>query len=424
MALLKFKKGLLQALPTTKAEGTVYITTDSHEMYVDTSASERILLTNFKVFADEATLTAYQTAKKCSEGDLYYVEATKTLKYLKNSTLTNVIDTSTLTSLTTIVNGHTEQIANLTTKANELQTSIEGINASTVETTTPIVVTASVGNYKQGQKISVDDIQTIIKDMLSQDIDASVTTAVNASLVLSGTGAKEVGTVFTPSFSFSTNAGAYSQYRNSDTGEMVNQPTNVSFSGYSVTESNRPDGTTAGTSTSSSGTFTQFTVTDALTSSSPYKLTGSCKSSAGAVPKTYLGVDDPDNQIQAKTWSGLTSDTVYGYRNWFYGYKTAATKLDVAALTSAQMRSLTPRNGSFPSTIATTGMQQMFFAIPAGKKTSVDVSNNVNGAPCTMTKTTVQIQGANSYTAIAYDVWYVNNASADSGNNTYKIVVS
>lgn len=424
MALLKFKRGLLQALPTAKNEGTVYITTDSHEMYVDTSATERILLTNFKVFADDAALTAYQTAKKCSEGDLYYVEATHTLKYLKGTTLTNVIDTSSLTNLTSVVSNHTTQITDLTTKTSSLQTAIDGINASTVETTTPIVVTASVGNYKQGQKISVDDIQTIIKDMLSKDIDASVTTSVSASLALSGAGAKEVGSVFTPSFSFSTNAGAYSQYRDSDTGNMVNQPTNVTFSGYSVSENNRPDGTTAGTSTSSSGTFTNFTVTDALTSSSPYKLTGSCSSSAGAVPKTYLGIEDPDHQIKAKTWSGLVSGTVYGYRNWFYGYKTGTNKLDVSALTSAQMRNLTARNGSFPDTINTTNMQQMFFAIPAGVKTSVAVSNNVNGAPCTVEKTTVSIQGANNYTAIAYDVWYVNNSSADSGSNTYKIVVS
>lgn len=98
--------------------------------------------------------------------------------------------------------------------------------------------------------------------------------------------------------------------------------------------------------------------------------------------------------------------------------------LDVSALTSAQIRALTARNGSFPTTIDTNQMQQMFFAIPKGKKTSVKCSNNVNGAPCTMGKTEVEVEGANGFTAIAYDVWYVSSASADSGANTYKIVVS
>lgn len=424
MAYLSFKKGNLAALPSTKTEGVVYITQDSREMYVDISANERILLTNFKVFSEETDLTAYKEAKKCSEGDLYYIEKNRSLKYFKDDALLDIISTDDLTSLGATVAGHTTSINNLSTKVKTLETTVDGINASTVETTTPIIVTSPVGNYKQGDQISVDDIQTIIKNMLSEDIDASVATAVNASLTLSNSGAKEVGTVFTPSFSFSTNAGAYSQYRDPDTGGMVSQPTEVTFSSYSVTESNRPDNTTVGTSTSSSGSFTKFTVTDALTSAAPYKVTGSCKSSDGAVPKTYLGVEDPDHQIKAKTWSNLVSAGVYGYRNWFYGYKTSSTKLGVDALTSDQIRALTARNGSFPATLSTNGMQQMFFAIPAGKKTNVEVSNNVNGAPCTVSKTTVSVQGANSYTAISYDVWYVNNASADSGSNTYKIVVS
>lgn len=424
MALLKFKKGSLSALPSTKSEGTVYITKDSREIYVDISADERILLTNFKVFATEDDLNTYKTTNKCSEGDIYFVEGDKSLRYYKDGAIEKISSTSDFETLQTDVANQGKSIQNLTTKVSTLETTVDGINASTVETTTPIIVTSAVGNYKQGDQISVDDIQTIIKNMLSEDIDASVTTAVSATLNLSSSGAKEVGTVFTPSFSFSTNAGAYSQYRDPTTGNMTSQPTNVTFSSYSVTESNRPDGAIAGTSSSSSGSFTAFTVTDALTSSSPYKVTGSCKSSAGAVPKTYLGVEDPDNQIAAKTWSGLASTGVYGYRSWFYGHKTPSTKLDVDALTSAQIRALSARNGSFPATIATNTMQQMFFAIPAGKKTSVTVSNNVNGAPCTVKKTTVSVQGANSYSAIDYDVWYVNNDDGDSGSNTYKITVS
>ena len=69
-------------------------------------------------------------------------------------------------------------------------------------------------------------------------------------------------------------------------------------------------------------------------------------------------------------------------------------------------------------------MQQMFFAIPKGKKSKVTVSNATNGAPQTVTKVTdIMVEGANGYDAIAYDVWYVSNAAADSGAGSYKIVV-
>lgn len=138
---------------------------------------------------------------------------------------------------------------------------------------------------------------------------------------------------------------------------------------------------------------------------------------------TNLGNNYTSGQIKAGTKT-LSKGTLTGYRNWFYGYKAGGATIDVSALDSAKIRALTARNGSFPATLNTNKMQQMFFAIPKGRKTEVSVANNVNGAPCTVTKVTdVMVEGANGFTAIAYDVWYVNNAAADGGANTYKITV-
>ena len=70
-------------------------------------------------------------------------------------------------------------------------------------------------------------------------------------------------------------------------------------------------------------------------------------------------------------------------------------------------------------------MQQMFVCIPKGVRNNVKIANAVNGAPATVTKITdIAVEGANGYTAKAYDVWYVDNAAADNGSNTYKITVS
>lgn len=138
-----------------------------------------------------------------------------------------------------------------------------------------------------------------------------------------------------------------------------------------------------------------------------------------------MGNPDPSKKIPAKDWTGLAYGVkLTGFRNWFYGYKTAGNKIDVAALDSAKIRALTAQNGGFPAQLTTNGMQQMFFAIPKGKKTSVTVANAVNGAPCTVTKVTdIMVEGANGYAATAYDVWYVNNAAADGGSNKYAITV-
>lgn len=47
MANVLFKKGLLANLPSTKVEGTIYVTTDERAMYLDVSNSERIRLGDF-----------------------------------------------------------------------------------------------------------------------------------------------------------------------------------------------------------------------------------------------------------------------------------------------------------------------------------------------------------------------------------------
>lgn len=228
------------------------------------------------------------------------------------------------------------------------------------------------------------------------------TTQPSATLDSNNIGANEVGTNIAINYNISTNPGSYT----------YGPETGVTFSEYKATFNGE-------TLTGASGTFTSVQVTDNMSLS----ISGSVKHSDGVIPKTNLGNAYEDGQIKAATKS-LSKGTLTGYRNWFYGYKAGGATIDVANLTSANIRALTHQNGGFPNTISTNKMQQMFFAIPKGKKTDVSVANNVNGAPCTVTKVTdIMVEGANGYTAIAYDVWYVNNAAPDGGSNTYKITV-
>lgn len=451
MALLKFKHGLQANLNVTNApitEGTVYITTDSQEMKVDLGG-KRLTISDFVIVANNEALEALKTAGTCYTNLFYYVEDVNLLKKYNGTDFVTLNDTSDLDTRLIAVEGkaaaNEDNITATNTRIGALEDKVDALDATKINTTQDIIVTAPVGNYVKGQKVSIDDIQDIIKNMLSTDIDASVTTAVSASLSLTGAGSKEVGEVFTPKFSFSTNAGKYSQYRDPETGVMKDQATGVTFGSYNVNEVGRPDTVAEGSSTASSGSFTQFTVTDDMTSTNPYKLTGYCTSSAGNVPKTYLGIDDPKNQIQAKNWgtkdSPISSSTVTGYRAMFYGYFDSAAK-NPAALTSADIRALsgarlksgttyetkTGPQTSLPSgakAIKTNKMQQMFFAAPAGKYSSIAVANSTNGAPQTVTKVSnVMVEGKNGYDAIAYDVFYVSNAGPESGETIFDVTLS
>lgn len=458
MALLKFKSGLAANLVNKAVEdGVVYITTDSQEMKVDIGG-KRIAISDF-VIADSITPAVSGTdegagylligGKKITEYHnnlFYYVKGETFLRrYIEiksngpeaDGTVVwfKIGDTAELDAAIISLGNRLDtaegNIESLTDRATSLETAVSGINASTVETTTSFKVTTAVGNYKVGDTVQKDDIQKIIMDMLSKDVYPTRTENASASITLTGAGAKEVGTEFTPQFSFSTKGGKYNA-------NGVEQAANVTYNTFSVTESGRPDGATAGTSTSSSGSFAKFTVTD----DTNYKLTGSCKSTQGDIPKTYLGsdydVDDTsiDVRINAKDWNDLNSSAVTGYRGCFYGYYSEK-KLTPTALTSAQVRSLctsakstlagflTYDNTNKYYYVTTNKMQQMFFAAPKGKYSTVAVANSTNGAPQTVTKITdVMVEGLNGYTTAAYDVWYVDNAGAESGETKFKVTIS
>lgn len=72
MALVNFKKGTLAGLAAaTKAEGTFYVTTDEHALYLDISGSERIRLGDFQEFEN---LEALKANSNPSTTALYYVK--------------------------------------------------------------------------------------------------------------------------------------------------------------------------------------------------------------------------------------------------------------------------------------------------------------------------------------------------------------
>lgn len=227
----------------------------------------------------------------------------------------------------------------------------------------------------------------------------------SASITLTGAEPKEVGSEFTPSYTASLNAGSY-QY---------GPATGVTASGYEIS-----DGTT--TKNSATGSFTKITVAD----NTNYKLTAKITHGAAPnAPKNNLGVEVANLKIAAGT-KNATSKAVTGYRNVFYGSVTSKT----GTPTSAVIRTLSKsgaawnkgKNFNCPEDV---GAMRVIIAVPATLScTSIKDVNGLNAEAISgFTKTTVNVEGANGYTAIAYNVYYKDNASANSTKNNWNVTL-
>ena len=237
-------------------------------------------------------------------------------------------------------------------------------------------------------------------DMIVAEEKNPSTTQPTVALNSSNIGDKEVGTNIAIAYSFATTPGSYTY--GPDTG--------ATFSGYEATFNGE-------TLTGASGTFASIQVTD----STNLSISGKCSSSEGVIPVTNLGNPYEAGKIAAKNYTP-SKGKLTGFRGWFYGYYNGGQAIaDPTAITSAQLRAFGTKT-SFPKSMNTTQMQQMFFAAPKGKVSSVSISNAVNGAPLTVVKGTCSVEGANGYNAVEYDLFYVANAVAEGGASKWTIV--
>jgi hypothetical protein len=186
---------------------------------------------------------------------------------------------------------------------------------------------------------------------------------------------------------------------------------------------------TAGDANKNANNQVQYTDT-----AKTYSFTAEATYSDGSIPKTNMGGDYAAGQIKSAKYdfnassggqqNGSASAKYTGFRSVFYGYKNGDNKLDVANLTSAQIRALgNTATTTKPSTMTTNKMQQMFFAFPASNNVGKPVVKDAtNGAPQTVEgPVTVSVNGANNYTAVDYDVYYVSNAAAAAGELKFNI---
>lgn len=270
-------------------------------------------------------------------------------------------------------------------------------------------LTEAFGHYTPDASGSVQvpstgkSVYSLIEDAFSKSKNPTITQPSASVTITANSGTFEIGTKKNLTYSASLNTGAYS---------YGPTPTGVSATTYTAT----CDGKTL---TGATGTF------DNIVADGTKKISISIAHSAGSIPKTNKGADYAEGQIKAGTKTATSSQALVGVRYMFYGPMTTD-----AALTSSTIRGLSKKEAAAKKTLDTFGAgekaKKIVVAVPAGYKvTKVLMPSAMNAdATANFVKQTsqVQVEGAEGYTAAAYDVWVYQPASIDS-TETYAVTI-
>lgn len=217
-------------------------------------------------------------------------------------------------------------------------------------------------------------------------------------ITLTGAGAKEVGSSFTPAYTTSFDAKKYA-YNPTATG--------VTATAWSVKDTNNV------TKTGATGSFDAFTVLD----NTNYKLTATCSYSDGVVPKTNLGNDYPAAQIKAGTCTA-SSGAVTGYRQWYIYIGTDMNSAIATDFIRSATGKGTGKSASTQSNVTIpAGTKRVMVAIPAGSgytktlKNVIDVDGMSLDVIGNFVKTTPTVTNYTDDAGMTYNVWTAENAN-------------
>lgn len=263
-------------------------------------------------------------------------------------------------------------------------------------------------------------LEEVLKGILAQEKDPTVSTP-TFSLAASG-GTNEVGMTYNvPAATLKmTSVGSYSY--GPATGITVtagNATVKCTTENTSVTNS-----TAMGlNSTLVLGAGASKTYVDGATK---YSYSSTATYTDGAVPKTNIGTEKASMKISSATVTPTAEATFTGYRNTFYGAKTSKD----GTIDSAYIRGLASKsskalaNGNTFTITLAAGTQRVVFAYPATLR-DVNSVKDVNGLNAEIksafTKSTVDVEGANSYAAISYKVYVTDFANPTEKANSYTV---
>lgn len=244
-------------------------------------------------------------------------------------------------------------------------------------------------------------VEAFIASILAKEANPKTTKPAASVTITEGSGTFEVGTHKNVAYSASLSAGSYTY--GPATGVVAGTIT-ASFDGQ--------------TKTGATGTFENVVANGTKT------LSVSITHNEGAVPKTNLGNPYAEGKISAGTKEATASQTLVGVRHMFYGPMTTD-----ADLNSENIRKLThsqAKTGTISTFGAGEGAKKVVVAVPASMNVTKVLMPSAMNADATASFVkqagSVQVEGAEGFTAAAYNVWVYKPASIDS-TETYAVTI-
>lgn len=255
----------------------------------------------------------------------------------------------------------------------------------------------AIGAPKDGKgtlAASGKSVEEFMASILAQEANPKTTSPVaSVTVTIPGGSTFEIGTHKNVTYSASLSAGSYTY--GPATGVVAGTVT-ASFDGK--------------TKTGATGTF------ENVVADGTKRLSVSITHNEGAVPKTNLGNPYAEGKIAAGTKEATASQTLVGVRHMFYGPMTTDAELN-----SENIRKLThsqAKTGTISTFGAGAGAVKVVVAVPANMKVTKVLMPSVMNADVTASFVkqagSVQVEGAEGFTAAAYNVWVYKPAAIDS----------
>lgn len=267
-----------------------------------------------------------------------------------------------------------------------------------------LLTTSAVGEIKltNGQATipaSGKNLKEVFNTIFVKEAIPDNNTQPSVSVTLNKAGNYEVGTTVTGiSWSATLNAGKYE----------YGPATGIVATEWTAEDSASKDFTT------NSGTCADWLVED----NKPFSVTATAEYEDGAVPVTNTGNPYEAAQFKAGSKTG-TSSKITGYRAYFYGPDASGATIDTDFIRTKLTKSTEALASKTISWKAadTEGIKRYIVAIPESANkavTSAIITSSMNANALEDYKlqtATVDVEGADDYTAVPYKVWIYEPAS-------------
>lgn len=246
------------------------------------------------------------------------------------------------------------------------------------------------------------NVKQVLASILAKEANPTTTEpAASVTVTIPGGSTFEIGTKKNVTYNASLSAGSYTY--GPDTGVVAGTIT-ASFDGQ--------------TKTGATGTF------ENVVANGTKRLSVSITHNEGTVPNTNLGNPYAEGKIAAGTKEATASQTLVGVRHMFYGPMTTDAELNSENI--RKLRHSQAKTGTISTFGAGEGAKKVVVAVPASMNVTKVLMPSAMNADATASFVkqagSVQVEGAEGFTAAAYNVWVYKPASIDS-TETYAVTI-